>query len=284
MKTYPECFPCFMKQAFYAARTGSSDQKLQQKALHEACTVLAHASTDRSPPYTATDVFHTVNRIIANPDPYARAKKEFNELVKKNWDHYLALITQSPDPLRMAVKLSLAGNSIDFGILETVDLDEAIERILGIEPTIDEYVSFRKLITQATSLVFLTDNAGEIGFDRLLIDQIHLTKPSLAITVVVKQVPIINDATVYDAQFFGLDKYRVITNGSRHVGTFLPSCSAEMLRAYNHAEIIVAKGQANFESLEDQHNDRIYFLLKIKCACVARHLGVAVGDTAIKRG
>ena len=124
-----------------------------------------------------------------------------------------------------------------------------------------------------------------ISFDALLIDEIRRFNRNIAVTVAVKKEPIINDATVYDAQFFGIEKKnKIIDNGSHHIGTFLPTCSAAMIETFRSADMIIAKGQANWESLDAAATDKIFFLLKAKCACVARVLGVRQGDVVVKQG
>lgn len=285
MKTQIECFPCFFKQAILAVRMAGKDEKLQKKALTEAAGILYTASLDRDPPYIATHIFHKVYEIMGTQDPYLQVKEEYNKIVAGKFEETTRLIQNAVDPLRMAVKHSLAGNIIDFGILETFDLDQVIQDTLQHEPAVDHYEKLKEYIDKSKKLLFIADNAGEIGFDRLLIDEIHKVNRDISVTVAVKKVPIINDATLFDAQFFGLEiKNKVIDNGSKHVGTFLPSCSPEMIEAYNQADTIIAKGQANWESLEEKATDTIFFLLKAKCSCVAQVLGVNVGDVLIKQG
>lgn len=285
MKTYPECFPCFFKQALIAARMASDDKKKQEKALKESAGILLTASLDRDPPYIATSIFHKVYEVTGNNDPYAQVKEKYNKIVAEKYDELRGIIDKAVDPLRTAVKLSLAGNIIDFGILEEFDLDTVIQQTLDKEPAIDQYALLKEKIEKSQKLLFIVDNAGEIGFDRLLIDEIHRINRHVRITVVVKKTPIINDATMYDAQFFGLEiKNKVIDNGSRHIGTFLPSCSKEMVDAYYTADVIIAKGQANWESLEAEAPEKLFFLLKAKCGCVARVLGVEEGDVLICKG
>lgn len=285
MKTQAECFPCFFKQAILAARMAGIDEKLQKKVLTETAGILYTASLDRDPPYIATHIFHKVYEIMGTTDPYSHVKEEYNKIVAGKFEEINRLIQNAVDPLRMAVKLSLAGNIIDFGILETFDLDGVIQDTVAHEPVVDHYTQLKEYIEKSKKLLFIADNAGEIGFDRLLIDEIRKVNRNIFVTVAVKKVPIINDATVFDAEFFGLEiKNKVIDNGSKHIGTYLPSCSHEMIEAYNQADTIIAKGQANWESLEEKATDKIFFLLKAKCSCVARVLGVNVGDSLIKNG
>lgn len=285
MKTKPECFPCFFKQAIIASRMAGADIKQQEKVLTETAGILYTASCDRDPPYIATGIFHKVNEIMGTVDPYLNVKDHYNKIVAEKYEELLNIIQSDADPLRAAVKLSIAGNIIDFGIMEEFDLDKVIQETRGMVPAADDYQVMKKILSQAKRLLFITDNAGEIGFDRLLIDEIHRLNKELQVTVAVKKIPIINDATVYDAQFFGLDvANKLIDNGSHHIGTYLPSCSSAMIESFNRADIIIAKGQANWESLEDQATDKIFFLLKAKCTCVADVLGVKMGDILIKRG
>ncbi|MFH1379398.1 MAG: ARMT1-like domain-containing protein [bacterium] len=285
MKTQIDCFPCFFKQATLASRMAGGDEKLQKKALIETAGLLYTAPLDRDPPYIATGIFHKVNEIMGTTDPYRKVKDDYNKIVAEKYTDLINIIKKDTDPLRAAVKLALAGNIIDFGILEQFDLDAVIEQTMSTVPAIDEYQAMKQMIERAQTLLFITDNAGEIGFDRLLIDEIHQINKEIRITVAVKKIPIINDATIYDAQFFGIDvKNKLIDNGSNHIGTYLPSCSSEMIEAFTHADMIISKGQANWESLEENAPDKMWFLLKAKCRCVAEFLKVKLGDILIVRG
>jgi hypothetical protein len=285
MKTLPECFPCFMRQAMLAAKLAGDDPQLQMKALKEAAAVLMNAPVDRDPPYIATGMFHAVYRVMNNADPYAAVKQKYNEIVIKKYTALGDIIAQSTDALKTAVRLSIAGNIIDFGILEQFDLDNIIEESLSMPLAIDHYKQFTETLRAAKQLLFIADNAGEIGFDRLLIDEIHRLYPDVAVTVAVKKIPIINDAMVFDAQFFGLEiRNRIIDNGSTHVGTFLPSCSPEMIAAYQRADMIIAKGQANWESMNNSGDNRVFYMMKAKCAYVAEAIGAKLHDIILKQG
>jgi uncharacterized protein with ATP-grasp and redox domains len=285
MKTYPECFECFLRQALIASRMAGADIEQQKKVQQEIAGLLFTVSADRDPPYIATSIFHAVNKIMNNNDPYSKVKEEYNVIAAKKIPELISIAEKALDSLYMAIRIALAGNIIDFGLLESFDLDAVITDTINRTLAIDHYTQFKELLGRSKNILYITDNAGEIGFDVILMDEIRRRYNDSTITVAVKKYPVINDATVYDAQYFGIEKkYRIIDNGSHHVGTYLPSCSDEMIAAYQKADMIIAKGQANFESLEAEADKRHFFLLKAKCGCVARVLGVQVGDVVLKRG
>jgi uncharacterized protein with ATP-grasp and redox domains len=181
-------------------------------------------------------------------------------------------IARSLNPLETAVRLAIAGNIIDFGPnsrLEDRHVRDAITHAFRAKRLGLDEEDFRTAVMKADKILYLADNAGEIVFDRLLIEQLPYEK----ITLVVKAGPIINDATMNDARAAGLtDLVEVIDNGADAPGTILEICSEEFRRRFDQADLIIAKGQGNYETLSNV-DANILFLLKVKCPVIARHLG-----------
>ncbi|HQH71424.1 MAG TPA: ARMT1-like domain-containing protein, partial [bacterium] len=186
-----------------------------------------------------------------------------------------AMIDTAPDPLITAARLAIAGNVIDMGVNGTVtetDVRRSIQHALE-EPFTGDSAGFQQAIVQARDILYLADNAGEIVFDRLLIEQL----PPGRVTVAVRGAPILNDATLTDARAVGLHEIaEIIDNGSDAPGTVLEDCSPEFNRRFAAAGLILAKGQGNFETLNDESRG-IFFLFKAKCPVIAAHAGVPVG-------
>jgi len=179
--------------------------------------------------------------------------------------------------------MALAGNIIDFGILEKFNLTKTLKDTLKLRLPENKVRSIRKRIGSAKSILYIADNAGEIGFDYFLISEIHKLNPLVKLYLSVKKTPIINDATKEDALFFGLGRYaNIIDSGDSWIGTHPGLCSKTFRKVYDTADLIVSKGQANYESLEEQHDPRILFLLKAKCPVVSRSLKVKLNDIVIK--
>jgi uncharacterized protein with ATP-grasp and redox domains len=214
-------------------------------------------------------------------DPYRKVKDHFNHLIKELYPQLKARVKVSAKPLEMAVRLAIAGNIIDCGVngnLKDIAIAQSIDHAL-IEPLEGPLPEFSAAIGQAERILYLADNAGEIFFDRLLIEQMALDK----VTVVVKASPIINDATLSDAQAAGLtDIVEIIDNGSDAPGTILDDCSQAFRSRFEQADLIVAKGQGNYETLSDVEKD-IFFVLKAKCPVIAKHLGCEVGSLVLRR-
>jgi hypothetical protein len=189
-------------------------------------------------------------------------------------------IETSTDPLETANRLAIAGNVIDFGVNSTIESSQ-VERTIAeslTDPFDRESLEmFKHAVSQAEEILYLGDNAGEIVFDRLLIEQL----PREKITFVVKGGPILNDAVIEDAQIVGLmDMVDVIDNGSDAPGTILESCSETFRRRFDRSDLIIAKGQGNYETLSDVDKN-IFFLVRPKCSVLAQHLGREIGSLVL---
>jgi hypothetical protein len=208
----------------------------------------------------------------------------FRDLKAKSIDKALALypslkrlLGEAKDPLETAVRLAIAGNVIDFGANPDFQLEQDIEEVFQKAPAINHYQGFKEQLGRAQDIVYLGDNAGETVFDRLLIETMN--KP---VTFVVRESPIINDATEEDALASGLGEVAtIVSSGCDAPGTVLGGCSEPFLAHLDRADLIISKGQGNYETLS-QEKRPIFFLLKAKCPVIARDLGVKVGDIVIK--
>jgi uncharacterized protein with ATP-grasp and redox domains len=269
MKTYLDCYPCFIRQTLDAARYVEADENQQYRLLHQ---VLDKMRTFK-PASTAPEMAYTIHQLIrqemAVTDPYRTAKQASTRQALALYPRLKALVAGADDPLAMAVRLSIAGNIIDLGVLQTYDLEETIERVLAEPLPAADLAAFRAALAGASWILYLADNAGETVFDRILIEQ--LSQP---VTYVVKSGPILNDAIWQDALEAGLEKLTtIVDNGSDAPGTVLHLCSPAFRRLLNRAELIIAKGQANYETLSELKAP-VFFLLQAKCPVVARDLAV----------
>jgi uncharacterized protein with ATP-grasp and redox domains len=188
-------------------------------------------------------------------------------------------VNEAPDPLETAVRLSIAGNIIDFGPVREYDLLDVVERVLAQPFAVDHGAALREALARVDHVLYLADNAGETVFDRLLIEQLELP-----VLYAVKGGPTLNDATREDALAAGLDQVaEVVSNGSDAPGTILDRCSKEFRKLYDEAELVIAKGQANYETLSAE-GPRVFFLLQTKCPVIARDVGVPTGSIVLKQG
>ncbi len=282
MKTRPECLSCFSSQITrtlaYADVKGDRKHEIHQKAT----SLLDTAAYDEIPARIATRV-HRLLRDETGVDPYRQIKETYNNIAYKQLPAVRHLVDKAADRLEAGVRVAIAGNIIDFGIFESVDLDRSLADSFQLPLSQEEYQEFYRAVDKAQSILYLCDNAGEIVFDRVLLEE--LRNRGKKVTAVVKGAPVINDATLVDAAFAGLQECaEVIDNGSDGIGTLLEECSPRFIDRYRSADLIISKGQANFETLVKTGDNRIFFLFKVKCPVVADVLKREHGDIVLMGG
>lgn len=269
MKAKPECHRCFQRQVRDAAALAGMDEHASSALLDEVNAQLELTSLDTNPAITASALHALIRERSGNPDPFREKKHEATEHAMALYAHLKQRIAESADPLDTAVRLAIAGNIIDLGVAADYDLEASIERVLAITPALNHMDELKTAIANAGSVLYLGDNAGETVMDRLLIETID--KP---VTYVVKGGAAVNDATREDAVAAGIDQVcEVIDNGAAAMGTLLDQCSDEFRQRFDTAELVIAKGMANYESLSGTRQN-LFFLLQAKCAVVAADLGV----------
>ena len=282
MRTYLDCIPCFIRQSLDAARHATDDERVHEQVVRGAIDMANKLDMSQSPPAIGQQIHRLIREILNVDDPYHGAKQRFNDIALKLYSKMRQLIIESKDPLEIAVRLAIAGNIIDFGIksqLQETELKETINQCLSGEISSKQLEAFRNAVNDARNILYLADNAGEIIFDRLLIEQLPIDK----ITVAVKGSPVINDATMEDAVYAGLPQIvEVIDNGSDAPGTILESCSQTFRDYFNRADLVIAKGQGNYETLSDV-NKNIFFILKAKCSVISRNIGCEVGEMILQK-
>jgi damage-control phosphatase, subfamily I len=278
VRTYLDCYPCFLHQVIESARVAALDEHQQRSALQQT---LAEAQTFDStypPSEMSSRIQALVRQASRNGDPYRQVKDTCTRQALAMYPHLKQLVQQSADPLETAVRLSVAGNIIDLGVLQTYDLESTVQRVLSQPFAINDLPALRQALAQCGRVLFLGDNAGETVFDRLLIETL-----SVPVTYVVKCGPTVNDATREDALAAGLHHVaEIVDNGADALGTLLYRCSPGFLRRFQEADLILAKGQANYESL-DGSGAPVFFLLQAKCTVIAGHLGVPQYGIVLKR-
>jgi uncharacterized protein with ATP-grasp and redox domains len=275
MKTYLDCIPCILRQSLEAARMVSTDPIMHEKIMRNALQWAGEMDLSQSPPAMAQRFHRCLRGMTGVDDPYRQAKDQLNQLALELIQPFQARVKADSDPLQMAVRLAIAGNIMDMGVignLTEAEVRQTMDQALHA-PFFGELDKFRREVTGAKSILYLADNAGEIAFDRLLIEQLLPKK----ITLVVRGAPIINDVTLIDAQTVGLDQMvEVIDNGSDAPGTILSDCSPDFRRRFAEADLIIAKGQGNFETLNTESGN-IFFLFKVKCPLIAKLVNQPVG-------
>ncbi|NOZ24581.1 MAG: DUF89 family protein [Nitrospirae bacterium] len=275
MKTYLDCFPCFLRQVVIALSQVPVDEALKVEILKETLEDVRGTDTSKTPAHTTTFIHRRIRRMLGR-DPFKEIKHRYNHAALGLYPSLKSLVDDSRDPLWTASRLAIAGNVIDFGIYTEVDIEAEIDRSLKGEIVWDDYTDFRAALDRAGEVLYLVDNAGEIVFDRILIET--LRDRGNKVVAVVKGGPVINDSTAEDALEVGLQQVcEVRDNGSDAIGTILEWCSEEFLALFRRSELVVSKGQGNFETLMNVDKD-VFFLFQAKCNVVAGFLGVASGS------
>jgi damage-control phosphatase, subfamily I len=278
-----DCIPCFIRQSLDVARYCTDDPEVHEEVLRHSLRLLAEHDFGSPSLKTAQDVHRMIRNCISKDDPYIEGKRLFNREMLDRLPGYRQVVAESENSWSTAARIAIAGNTIDFAFrtdLTASCAEDAIESALHAELHGNWNLSqLKEDVDQAKRILFLADNAGELVCDRLWLEQFPLERT----TVAVKGGPILNDALLEDAEAAGLpEMVQVIENGSDAPGTLLDDCSPEFLAAYEAADMIVAKGMANFESLLYERRD-ICFLFKVKCGVVSRLVDAPLGSLMIRR-
>lgn len=277
MKTFLDCFPCIMHQALKTARLATQDESQIKEIIDRTGAMFKDMDMTLPPPELSTRMYHCISEVTGVKDPYASKKFAHIEEANKIYDEMMQIVLKSEDHLLTAIRMSIAGNVIDLGVDVDFDLKKDIQKILKQDFAVFDYHQFKEDLSSAKRILFLGDNSGETVFDKILIEVID--KP---ITYAVRESPIINDATLKEARISGLHEVaELISSGSPAPGTILSMCNEKFLDIYHDADIIISKGQGNFEGLSEE-SENIYFLLKAKCKVIADHLNVNTGDIVLK--
>ena len=283
MKARPLCVPCFVKQALTTAQMVTEDEKVHERILREVLRRMAdRIDLSLSPAHLSTWAARIACQVMGMEDPYLEVKREFNELGLRMYPKLKEIVTRADDPLHTALKLAAAGNVIDFGAGTPYRIEEEIKEVLRGGFAIDQYESFREKLKRCDELIYILDNAGEIVFDKLLMEEL-IRYGIKNIIAIVKSKPILNDATSEDAEMVGIGELtEIIETGTGYLGLPVDLSPPEVIEKVRRAPLVISKGQANFETL-DEFDAEIFFILKAKCPIVAERIGVEVGEMVFYR-
>jgi len=290
MKPAVACGPCILSAAYRTIRLATSDPELQMEAMAKALEILTKGMMRKAPPTKiATETFRSIYMISNNSDPYRDIKKRSNELALG-----LAAIEKEKlenlsgkKRLRQLILASIAGNVIDFGVgqqeINLNALSQLHEEIVEQDLAIDDLEKLFEILARKPATLYVADNAGEIAFDKLLLE--HMSAEGLRCTLAVKASPIANDATLEDVAQVGIQKLacKVITTGSNAFGIDFEEASSEVLTELEEADLIIIKGQSNFESFHGRTFGKpIVIMLRTKCEHVGAQFGLQVGQNVLK--
>ena len=277
MKFHADCVTCLMSGALKKAAS-IPDEELKLEYLQEICRIMEGVDPEYdSAPLVDARIIQLKRELLHMEDDYTQVKHSFNRMLLGLYDRLKQRVAAAEDPLHMAIQLSMAGNYIDFGVLGNVRPEDALRMLdeaAGKQVDAAEYARLRADLEGDGELVFLHDNCGEVVLDKLLIETIRKCYPHKKVVSIVRGNPILNDATIEDAREVGLmDVAEVVENGLRDIaGTQLDMLPADVRRRISGADLVIAKGQGNFETLLDCGLN-VYFLFLSKCASYTQWFG-----------
>lgn len=293
MQMDSQCVSCLLHRGFEEAQLATSDRALQLRVMTELVKSIHHALTrgkgvERIPAYVGTIRDQTVQKMTGCPDPYLMLKRESNETALRLLPRIEGFVEKArtlEGQFQRACLAASLGNVIEYGVSgHEIPWDhlEAMFASAREEMAVDEVDQIWRQLQNIKSTLFLTDNAGEVVFDRPLLK--ILSELGIEVTVAVKGAPVLNDATLEDASTARLEEFsKVITTGGGAVGVIPRWCSKNFLSLFDEVDFIVAKGMGHWETLPEFSVPRpTAHLLRTKCEPVARSLGVPKGRNIVK--
>jgi uncharacterized protein with ATP-grasp and redox domains len=278
MRITDDCYTCLQRQTVEICRRLGVTGKVERRVVRAVKAVLDARPEGDTPPELDVVVYGVITETLGVRDPFAARKREDNESALRLVPEVRLIIDESSDRLAAAVRAAVLGNVMDYAANPDFNVAAEIDEVFDKEFAVYDYGSFKKELKDARWLLYIGDNAGEAAFDRLLIEEVR--KPTVYLT---RGAPINNDCLVEDALACGLGEVAdVVSSGCPAPGFVLERCNDNAVRLFRSAPLIIAKGMGNYEALSDARAP-VYFLLKVKCAVVARHIGYDVGEFVFMR-
>ncbi|ALB45301.1 MAG: ARMT1-like domain-containing protein [Clostridium beijerinckii] len=276
MKMHDKCLPCMVNQVIKVANITGVNNK--EELLKEVFTYLSKMDFEATTPEIIGEIFGMIKKHTNNPDPYKETRNYYNTLFLKLLPEFERKIEQAENSFELAVRYAIVGNIIDFNPIHNTlleDIFDYFERMEQLELAIDDSKELAEDILNSKTLLYLGDNCGEICMDKILLRKIKELNPNIKIFFGVRGKPVVNDSIAEDAYAVGIDEYaEVIDNGDGSLGTVLNRTSYGFKEVYKKADVVIAKGQANYECLSEEKKN-IYFLLMTKCDVIANDIGVS---------
>ncbi|SET96218.1 hypothetical protein SAMN05443270_2296 [Lacrimispora sphenoides] len=275
MRLQDKCLPCVVNQVIKVANITGINTK--EELLREVFTYLSKMNFDETTPEIIGEIFEMIKRHTNNPDPYKETRNYYNTLFMELLPEFESKIEQAENSFMSAIRYAIVGNIIDFNPIHNTlleDIYDCFEKMEQLELAIDDSHALMKDISNAGTLLYLGDNCGEICMDKIFLKKIKELNPNVKLLFGVRGKPVVNDSISEDAYSVGIDEYaEVIDNGDGSLGTVLNRTSPAFKEVYKKADVVIAKGQANYECLSEE-NKNIYFLLMTKCDVIAKDIGV----------
>ncbi len=274
-----DCIPCIVGSFQKLLNTGVLPEKDKEPAMRRLLRYLAEADYRTSPPVLGRGMHRMIREMLHNPDPYKAVKDEYNARLLELYPEFREKVNAADDPFDAAMRLAIAGNVIDYGPNTQLNLKENIEKVSKAPLAVDDSAILKKEIAESGSMLYVGDNCGEIVLDTLFLETMQHPNVHFA----VRASAVINDATMEDALTVGVDRFaKILTTGDDSPGAVWETASEEFRRIFNEADVVIAKGQGNYEGLMEV--TRVYYsLLVVKCDYIGGHVGAKKGEYIVKR-
>jgi len=290
MKATIECYPCLMSQVLSTVTLCDLDDNQRKNVMKFALNVLGTGADDVYPQEVVVQVNEYIQASYPHLpvpfDPYKDIKVKSRQMALGFYRSVAAEIERADDRVELALKCAALGNIIDFGAKSYghLDVEAELAKLHELDFDIYDYQQFADCLEHAADILYLGDNVGEDVFDKALITEIRRRYPRKTIHFAVRARPVINDVTLADADEIGMgDVARVFTSGSIYPGTILAETTAEFQQLFAAADMIISKGQGNYETLCDETHPDLFFVLRAKCSRVAAALQVRKGAMILKK-
>lgn len=276
MKIQGKCLPCVVNQTIKVADMAGLNDKDELLKHVFACLSQADYKTSTTPELIG-EIFSLLKRETQNEDPYLETRRKYNRMFLDREAAFEKEINEADDAFASAIRYAIIGNLINFNPIHNLllsDIETYFDRLKQEPLEIDDSALLMCDIKQSDTILYLGDNCGEICLDKILLKQMKEHNPSCELYFATRGTPVVNDSVEADAYFVGIQNYAtIISNGDGSLGTVLHRTSKEFQEIYRRADVVIAKGQANYECLSREKKN-IYFLLMTKCDVIASDIGV----------
>jgi damage-control phosphatase, subfamily I len=278
MKLFLDCLPCMLRQVLDSSRMVTDNPEVHEKIMQDAIKLLRDYNEFQYAPALCEAMHKIVKKHTGASDPYAQVKERDIETAKKVWSQIIQFNKDRSNTLYWALKTSATGNMMDSALYSNLDLEDWLIKELEKPFSVCDLTNLEEDLKIAKSVLIIGDNAGETVFDKVLVQHLH----DFDVTYAVRNEPIINDVTLEDAYTSGMDQLaKIVSTGCNAPGAILEQCSQSFIDLFRNADIVISKGQGNFEALAENER-KIYFLLKAKCSMIAQKLHVGLNEYAFK--
>lgn len=252
------------------ARLAQGNDWLERKILNEIMGLLIETDFDRTPAEITYECHRAAERVLGMNDPYREEKVEINQQMLALERELRDLVERREDRLLAAAKLAAAANGFDDLLSSDLDMEVVLRAAVSLDFSISDFDTFLEDFGEAREILYILDSCGEVVADKIFLEQFPEDK---RVTLVVRGSPILLDVTREDLLAVGLEGYRVIDPGIGIPGIPLELASVEFREIFEEADLILAKGQGNYETLRTSQRE-CYYLFQVKCGYMANQLGV----------